>query len=397
MPRWSSFEAFLTEALNAPNDAERQRLVDELLVERIAFPWVESDRATFVYYGADAQNVALNLDTITHDPPFDPMFQLEGTHFWYLTRAFAPDDLLDYLLVVNDPMTPLAQETDILSRVTRYWHSDARNPLKMETGQQSVSVLQMPNARPFPDWNAMRRVTRGTTHDLTIDSDELGFADRRLTIYTPPGYEGSDLAYPLLILQDGQWAEGPLQVPAIANALIKYQRMQPTIIAMIQSGNQEERNREYTTAMGYNLFLLTELLPVLQSGYRIDSSKIGVGGVALGAVAAATAALENPSVFSRLILISPPLGKGAYQDHLREVMTRFEKADLIPARIFQSVGRYEAKARFYRPAQSLSDTLGNRRDTEHRFVELGSGHGLVGFRGALPEALVWAFPGAAGD
>jgi enterochelin esterase-like enzyme len=394
MPRWSSFEAFLNDALNAPNDAERQHLVDALLVEHPDFPWVEANRATFVYVGADAQNVALNLDTITHDPPFDPMFQLDGTTLWYLTRAFAPDDLLDYLLAVNDPMTPLAQERDILGRVTRYWRADALNPRHMETGAQSVSVLQMPSARPFPDWNAMRRITRGATRDVTIDSDELGFSDRRLTIYTPPGYESSDLAYPLLIVQDGQWAAGPLQIPAIADALIKYQRMQPTIIAMIHSGTQDERNREYTAPVGYHLFLLTELLPVLQSGYRIDQSRIGVGGVALGAVAAATAALESPSLFSRLMLISPPLGKGAYQEHLTEIMTRFEHADHIPARIFQSVGRYESKARFVRPAHSLSDTLSNRRDTDYRFVEVGSGHGLVGFRGILPEALAWIFPGA---
>ena len=395
MPRWSNFEDFLSDAQHAPSDAERQSLVNSLLAERTSFPWVESGTtATFIYTGDSLNNVSLNLDTIPHDPPFAPMTHLEGTNLWYVTRDFVADDLLDYLLAVNDPLTPLAQETDILSRVTQHWQPDPRNPLHLDAAQQTVSVLQMPNARPFPDWYGMRRVTRGAIHELTIDSDELGFTDRRLSIYTPPGYESSDLAYPLLILQDGQWATGALQVPAMADALTKHQRMQPTIIAMIQSGAQDERNREYTSPTGYPLFLLTELLPVLQSSYRIDSSKIGVGGVALGAVAAAGAALQNPSVFSRLIMISPPLGKGAYQEHLRELMTRFERSDQIPARIFHSVGRYEAKARFVRPAQNLDEILTNRRDTEHRFIQLGTGHGLVGFRNVLPEALAWTFPGA---
>ncbi|MFN8529161.1 MAG: alpha/beta hydrolase-fold protein [Anaerolineae bacterium] len=396
MPRWLSFDSFLADAMNAPSDQVRQQLVDQLLAEHPDFPWVEADKATFVYVGADIERVAVNLDAIPHDPPFDPLIRLQGTNFWYVTRSFAADDLLDYMLAINDPMTPLAEETDVLARVQRYWHADPLNPQRMEASTQNVSVLRMPNARPFPDWSGMGRVTHGSIHDLTIDSDELGFMGRSVTVYTPPGYADGEGTYPLLILQDGQWATGPLQTPYIADALIKHQRMQPTVIAMVQSGSQEERNREYSSQMGYSLFLLRELLPMLQMHFRIDATRIGVGGVALGAVAAANASLQNPSVFSRLILISPPLGTGAFQDLLREIMTRFERADQLPTRVFQSVGRYESRARFVRPALNLRDILSNRRDVEYRFVELGTGHGLVGFRGVLPEALAWTFPGAAG-
>lgn len=393
MPRWSSFESFLAD-VTAEAETERQSLVDALLLERGNFPWVEDTRATFAFIGADIERVALNLDTISGDPPFASMTHIEGTNFWYVTREFASDDLLDYLLAINDPMTPLATETDIVGRVTRHWHPDPLNKLHMDSGQTSVSVLRMNDARPFPDWSAFARVSRGEVTEYDLDSQELGFSDRKLWVYTPPGYEGSGMAYPLLILQDGQWANGVLQIPQMADALIKHQRMSPTVIAMVQSGGQEERNREYISNMSYYLFLLTELLPMLQTNYRIDSTKVGVGGVAIGAVAAAQAALNNSAVFSRLIMISPPLGKGAYQDQLREIVGRFDSNDVLPERIFQSVGRYEAKSRFYRPAQNLRDVLESRRNVEYKFAELGSGHGLVSFRGILPEALAWAFPGA---
>jgi hypothetical protein len=133
MPRWNSFSLFLQEAQQAPDDEYRQRLVDELLLERSAFPWVENNLATFIYTGLGVERVAVNMDTIESDPPFIPMVKLQGTSLWYVQRRFEADDLLDYLFAVDDPMTPLAQEKNILQRIARYWRIDPRNPTRMTT------------------------------------------------------------------------------------------------------------------------------------------------------------------------------------------------------------------------------------------------------------------------
>lgn len=395
MPRWSSFTAFLEEAAKTTEDAARQALVDELLAERQSWPWIDGDRATFIYVGTDVSSVALNLDTIQTDPPFDPMVNLYGTTLWYVTRPFAEDDLLDYMLAVDDPMTPLAQERDIAGRVARHWRADPRNPLRLETPQMNVSVLRMPRARVFADWTAFQAVPRGTVTEHSIDSAALGFTGRKLWVYTPNGYEGSGMAYPLLIMHDGQWATGPLQIPAVADTLVKYMRFKPSVIAMIQSGTQDERNTEYMANDKHTQFLLSELLPFVQTNYRIDSASIAVSGVAVGAVAAAHAALTNPAVFSGLMMVSAPLGKGPNQDELRQLISRFETAEVLPKRIFQSVGRYEARGRFYRPALALRDVLETRSNTAYKFIETGSGHGLVGFKSVMPEALAWVFRGSA--
>jgi enterochelin esterase family protein len=394
MPRWFSFDAFLTDANAAVDDAARQALVDELLQEQPTSPWIENDKATFFYVG-DAESAALNMDSINADPPFLRMERLEGTPLWFVSHRFEPHDLLDYLLAINDPMTPLAGDPDVAERIARYWQPDPRNPLRLDGGGMSVSVLRMNEARAYADWASFQAVPRGRVEQHSVDSEELGFQGRTLWLYTPPGYGRGSASYPLLILHDGQWAAGPLQVPAIADALIKYNRMQPAIIAMLQSAAGADRDREYLASEAHYQFLLTELLPFIQIRYRIDESQTAVGGVALGAVAALHAALNNPSVFSRLMLISPPLGKGQGQEQLRELVRRMETAEELPARIFQSVGRYEAKARFVRPAHNLRDTLQAVRETEYHFTETGSGHGLVGFRSVLPEALAWMFPGSA--
>lgn len=396
MPNWKTFEAFLQDALATPPD-QRQTVVDDLLRERIYWPWVDGNRATFIYSAPNTVRVALNLDTIQSDPPFAPMKRLEGTSLFYVTRQFRDDDLLDYLLAVNDPMTPLAQERDIVRRIERFWRTDPRNPLKIQTGQAEVSVVRMNNARPFPDWGKLYRVPRGKVHHHTISSKQLGFTDRQLWVYTPPDYDDTfDKEYPMLILQDGQWMFGALQIPLMADALIKHGVLEPLIIVSKHSGNQQDRIKNYVSNDKHYNYLMLELLPFIQANYRVDATNLGIGGVSAGAIAAAHASLKNPGVFERLIMVSPPLGKGIAQDQLRQYKDRFERAKKLPERIFQSVGRYESKSRFVLPAQVLYGVLSKRDDIAYRYIEVGSGHGLVGFRSVFPEALQWAFPGAVG-
>ncbi|RMF81398.1 MAG: hypothetical protein D6737_05270 [Chloroflexi bacterium] len=396
MARWTTFEEFLAEARSVDNDRERQDLVVELLRDRTEWPWITGNRATFVYSRMGTKSAAVNLDTIERDPPFEPMTNLPGTSLWYVTLKFAPDDLLDYLLAINDPMTPLAQEKDIRSRL-EHWHPDQRNPLRMRTPEMDVSVLRMPYARPFPDWSAMamQNVPRGNVVTHTIDSVNLNMQGRKVWVYAPYGYAVTDMAYPLLIMQDGQWNAGPLQVASIVDVLAKHQHVQPMVVAMVQSAGPRDRENEYIDNDNYSAFVINELLPFLTNTYRIRETDFGIGGVAAGAVAAAHVALAHADVFTRLIMISPPLGRGRYEEQLRQYNERFAQAMQLPKRIFQSVGRYEMGSRFYEPAQRLKTILEQRDDVAYKYVEIGSGHGLVNFRAVMPEALSWAFPGVA--
>ena len=397
MPNWQTFDSFLAEA-ETTSVEDRQPLVDELLRSRAEWPWVTRNRATFIFTSVAAQRVALNLDTIETDPPFDPMTRLEGTTLWYVTREFASDDLLDYLLAIDDPMTPLATDPNVVDRIADHWRIDPRNPNKLVTAQMSVSVLRMSGARPYPDWMNMHQVPRGKVFEHFISSTRLNFEDRKVWVYTPPEYDEDnpdEREYPLLVVQDGQWCMGPFQLPYIADTLIKHKRMEPIIIAMIQSGDQKDRIKTFVSNDNHYHFILSELLPLLQSKYPVDATNLGIGGVAVGAIAAAHAALNNPEVFTHLAMISPPLGRGIAQDQLRAYIERFRDASVLPQRIFQSVGRYEARARFTLPARVLNTVLSQRDDIDYQYAEIGSGHGLVAFRSILPEALAWTFPGEA--
>lgn len=399
MPRWDSFSQFLREAEQLSNDISRQQLVTELLRERPRWPWIEGNQATFIHLNDQAQSVAVNLDIIDRDPPFEMMARLQGTNLWYVSRRFQLDDLLDYMIVVDDPQTPIRTDRNINERIAR-WKADELNPARVMNNNLRVSVLAMPEARPFPNWEAMRNIPRGIVREHDFTSVQMGFAQRRLWVYLPPNYEEDTRSeYPLLVLLDGQWMVGPVQVPFIADAMIKHGRMQPIIIAMLESGGVGARMQDYVSNDKHYASILTELLPLMQNEYRIDATNLGIGGTGVGAIGAAHAALKNAAVFSHLIMLSAPLGKGQMQEKLLEYAHRFENARILPQHIFQSVGRYEQATRFYKPNVALAGILQRRQatrgDIEHKFVEIGSGHGLAAFKSIMPEALSHTFPGEA--
>ncbi len=394
--RWNSFIQFLCEVYQTASDG-RQGLADELLSTHDEWPWVERSKATFVYESMTAQSVALNVDIVNRDPPFENMVRLDDTSLWYFQRYFERDALVDYMFAVDDPGTPLAQEVDLLERVSRHWEADPLNALSIRASQVNTSVLQMPRARPFPDWSAMPAVARGRVYRHRFSSVQMGFSNRSLWVYTPPGYDARDgKNYRLLVLMDGQWAVNTMEVPFIADALIKHGRMEPIIIAMIASGTQSERLAEYIGNDKHYALIAAELLPFLQAEHRIEPLELGLGGVGEGAVAAAHAALKNPAIFGHLIMISPPLGRAPAVQLLKEYAQRFRDSPILPNRIFQSVGRYEQDLRFYQPALALRGILERRMahdpDLNYRFVEIGSGHSLAAFKSVMPEALAHVFP-----
>ena len=147
--RWHSFIQFLCEIYQLPGD-QRQPAVDELLTTRAEWPWIERDRATFVYDSWTANRVAVNIDIVNRDPPFENLVRLEDTSLWYFQRYFDRDALVDYMFAIDDPGTPLAQEVDLMDRVDRYWEADPLNALSIKASQVNTSVLQMPRARPLP-------------------------------------------------------------------------------------------------------------------------------------------------------------------------------------------------------------------------------------------------------
>ena len=162
-------------------------------------------------------------------------------------------------------------------------------------------------------------------HDFR--SPALGAA-RRVSIYLPPGYDGTTARYPVLYLQDGQNLFDPgrafihgqdWRLDETAEALIAAAAIAPLIMVGIDHGGAgrldeytptcDPRQRAGGRLPAYREFLVDELKPWIDRHLRTrpDAAATGLGGSSLGGLAALEIGLSRPDVFGRLAVLSPSL------------------------------------------------------------------------------------------
>jgi predicted alpha/beta superfamily hydrolase len=148
--------------------------------------------------------------------------------------------------------------------------------------------------------------------------------DRDVIVYLPPGYDDSDVRYPVLYLHDGQNLFDP--VTAFGG---QHWRAGETTTARIESGTiaplmlvgiyntGEHRITEYTPthdrrrggggADTYGRFIAEELKPAIDARYRTigDRESTGIGGSSLGGLVSLYLALRYPMVFGKVAAMSP--------------------------------------------------------------------------------------------
>ena len=158
---------------------------------------------------------------------------------------------------------------------------DPANPWVKPMRAARTSVLEIPGdpARPWE----FQTVPHGTVHEHSYFSKSLG-ARRRLHVYTPPGYETSSEAYPVLYLfhgsgdNDATWtATG--RANCIADNLLAQQQIRPMLIVMPDghafTGNPKlvgagliARNVE-----AFSDDLLKDVIPLIESTYRVKANR----------------------------------------------------------------------------------------------------------------------------
>jgi enterochelin esterase-like enzyme len=150
--------------------------------------------------------------------------------------------------------------------------------------------------------------------------------ERTLSVYVPSGYdEDEGRSYPLLILQDGQNLFDPetafvrgrtWRVAEQADAAIEAGEVEPLVIVGVANAG-ERRLAEYTPtrdwklgggeARAYGEMLMREVLPFLQSHYRlaVGAAHTGLGGSSLGGLVSLWLGLQHPRTFGKLAVLSP--------------------------------------------------------------------------------------------
>ncbi|MGX1755303.1 esterase [Sphingobacterium sp. NPDC055346] len=152
--------------------------------------------------------------------------------------------------------------------------------------------------------------------------------ERRITIYTPPGYENGNQSYPVLYLLHGSGGDEEAWIALgraaqILDNLIAQGKAKPMIVVMPNGHTQntaspEETNRAYTPAMGggpreavasmENSF--GDILKFVEANYRVKAGKANraVAGLSMGGMHSSAISAQYANTFDFIgIFSAPPL------------------------------------------------------------------------------------------
>ncbi len=351
---------------------------------------------TFLWRAKQIRSVAM-ISLLTN-PTTYPMTRLLDTDLWYKTCSVRNDVRATYLFFLDDPSHPIEEGDDYGSRWANY-QPDPFNPHTFVfTGIKLIrSVLELP-ATPAQPWLEPRDGTpKGKVEHHQIHSDILG-NERRLWLYTPPGYTPDrDEAYGLLILFDGEAYVEHIPTPTILDNLLSAGHIPPVVAVLLDSLSFETRLRELLCHKPFNDFLVTEFMPWVRAHYHVtsDPKQTLVGGTSAGGLAAAYAGLEHSQLFGNILSQSGAFSWKPESEQEYEWMARqFASREKLPLRFYIDAGILEVNS--LRDIGDAPNLLTANRHLRHvlrakgyevHYAEFSGGHDYISWQGTLADGL----------
>ncbi|NLZ20218.1 MAG: esterase [Bacteroidales bacterium] len=192
------------------------------------------------------------------------------------------------------------------------------------------SVLLVPEEGARSDLYAIHRVPHGTVSKVWYPSATAGF-DRRLTVYTPAGYETSKTKYPVLYVLHGIGGDEDAWVTQgratqILDNLIARGQAKPMIV-VFTNGNISEEAAPLENSTGYTRPTMSlpqtmegtfesafpEIVKFIDSRYRTIAKKQSraICGLSMGGFHTLYITLNNPDMFNYSGMFSAAIGTGS--------------------------------------------------------------------------------------
>lgn len=177
----------------------------------------------------------------------------------------------------------------------------------------------------------VREVPHGTVSKVWYPSPTLGMERRRMTVYTPAGYEDSNKQYPVLYLLHGAggdenaWSELGRAIQILDN-LIAQGKAEPMIVVMPNgNGAQEAVPGEYPNNMYKPSFAnpktmegsfekaFPDIMKYVESHYRTinDKNHRAIAGLSMGGFHSLYISANNPDLFGYVGLFSAAINRQA--------------------------------------------------------------------------------------
>lgn len=355
-------------------------------------PQVLSDnRVTFRIYAPKASEVTIHGDWILQGRGTGGPLQKDDQGVWSITVGPLVPDFYMYTLTVDGVPTIDPENRAIKQGIA---------PLK--------NILLVPGeASAFAE---TRSVPHGEVRIVWYDSPTLGCA-RSMRVYTPPEYDVSDEAYPVLYLihgggdDDRAWSTIG-RAGFIMDNMLAADKVKPMIVVMPNGHTRPPgfnfrltgADRTSPAAIAarieaisryHDIFvedLLTTIMPIVEKRYRVltDRDHRAIAGLSMGGAETLRVAPSNLDKFAYIGVFSMGLQVGEHAG----VNTDFEERN---ADFFADPDRTNELLKLFWIASGdndqtvtdgprrLSETL-KRRDIRHTFIETSGGHTWINWR-----------------
>lgn len=175
---------------------------------------------------------------------------------------------------------------------------------------------------PEPPYLQVRAVPHGKVQTVAYKSTALG-TDRKMIVYTPPGYDTATTRYPVLYLLHGagnnetSWTErGKAHV--ILENLMADGRMKPMVVVMpfgyaasrTGTAGRGDASENKMQREGFTRDFLEDVIPLVDKTFRVqaDRDHRAIGGLSLGGAQSLAIGLTHPELFSRIAAFSSAMG-----------------------------------------------------------------------------------------
>jgi enterochelin esterase-like enzyme len=176
---------------------------------------------------------------------------------------------------------------------------------------------------PSPTFIQVRTaVPHGVVQSVGYESKSLG-TDRKMMVYTPPGYEKSTSRYPVLFLLHGagsdetSWTKNG-KADVILDNLIADGKLKPLVAVMpfgfaMQRAPGAGRGDAAENKMqreGFANDFIEDVVPYVNAHFRVyaDRDHRAIAGLSLGGAQALALGLTHLELFSRIAAFSPAMG-----------------------------------------------------------------------------------------
>lgn len=275
--------------------------------ESLVSPVINGDgSATFKLYAPLAKEVAIQGDWASEGGKGVLIKGEKG--IWSFTTKSLPSDLYQYTFIIDSVRT--------LDPANPFSYRDVGNLF-------SIFIIKGGNG----DYYAVQNVKHGNVIKQWYTSAKLQ-SERRLTIYTPPGYESGSKRYPVLYLLHGSGGDEEAwndlgRVPQILDNLIAEGKAVPMIVVM-PNGNpgkqaapgETSENFEYKPVMSQFLpnfrqgsyeMSFDEIVRFIDNNYRTipKKSSRAIAGLSMGGFHSILISANHPKLFDYIGPFSP--------------------------------------------------------------------------------------------